>query len=69
MYFGPQNMLMTVDATFKHACSGDDVLAAVDRIEKNLRARFPQATRIFIEAENLSSVERQREVQRAMPEE
>lgn len=69
MYFGPQNMLMTVDATFKHACSGDDVLAAVDRIEKNLRARFPQATRIFIEAENLSSVERQREAQRSMPEE
>lgn len=69
MYFGPKSMLMTVDATFRHGCSGDDILAAVDRIERQLTARFPQTTRIFIEAENLSSVERQRELQRAMPEE
>ena len=69
MYFGPQSMLMTVDATFRHDCTADEVLASVDRIERRLTERFPQATRIFIEAENISSVERQREAQRNMPEE
>ncbi len=57
MYFGPDSMLMTVDATFKASCTAGDVLAAVDRIEKNLATRFPQTTRIFIEAENIASVE------------
>ncbi len=69
MYFGPDSMLMTVDATFKANCTAGDVLAAVDRIEKNLATRFPQATRIFIEAENIASVERQRVIQSQMPEE
>ncbi len=69
MYFGPHSMLMTVDATFRQGCSGDEILRAVDRIERLLIERFPETTRIFIEAENLSSVERQREIQRSMPEE
>ena len=69
MYFGPQGMLMTVDAKFRPGLSGDDVLAAVDRIEAALTARFPQATRIFIEAEDLAHVERQKKLQREMPEE
>lgn len=69
MYFGPDSMLMTVDATFKASCTAGDVLAAVDRIEKNLATRFPQTTRIFIEAENIASVERQRVIQSQMPEE
>ena len=69
MYFGPESMLMTVDAKFKPGLSGDEVLAAVDRIEAALSARFPQTTRIFIEAEDLAHVERQRKLQREMPEE
>ena len=47
----------------------DEVMAAIDRVERALKARFPQAARIYIESENLSSVERQRQIQRAMPEE
>lgn len=69
MYFGPQSMLMTVDAKFRAGLSADDVLAAVDHIEANLTARFPEASRIFIEAEDLAHVERQKKAQREMPEE
>ena len=69
MYFGPSNMLMAVDATFRKGATGDEIMAAIDRVERSLKARFPQAARIFIESENLSSVERQRQIQRAMPEE
>ena len=69
MYFGPSNMLMAVDATFRKDVAGDEVMAAIDRVERALKARFPQAARIYIESENLSSVERQRQIQRAMPEE
>ncbi len=69
MYFGPANMLLAVDATFRAGSTGDEIMAAIDRVERALKARFPQAARIFIESENLSSVERQRQIQRAMPEE
>lgn len=69
MYFGPENMLMTVDAKFKAGLSGDEILAAVDRVEAALTARFPQTSRIFIEAEDLAHVERQKRLQREMPEE
>ncbi len=69
MYFGPDSMLMTLDATFKPEYSADQVLTAIDRIEKDVARVYPQTTRIFIEAENLADVERQRQIQGAMPEE
>ena len=69
MYFGPQNMLLAVDATFRKGATSSEIMAAIDRVERSLRARFPQAKRIYIESENLASVERQRQIQHDMPEE
>jgi hypothetical protein len=34
MYFGPDNILLTLDVEFEHGVSGADVAAAVGRIEK-----------------------------------
>ena len=69
MYFGPESMLMTVDATFKPSCSADQIMLAIDCIEKDVARTWPQTTRVFIEAESLADVERQRQIQSAMPEE
>ena len=69
MYFGPESMLMTVDATFKPSCSADQIMLAVDRIEKDIARTWPQTTRVFIEAESLANVERQRQIQGSMAEE
>lgn len=60
MYFGPQSMLVTVDVNFDVRASVAQCLQATDRIEDALRARFPQAQRIYIEPEELEDVRRQR---------
>ncbi len=67
MYFGPQSMLMTVDVTFVPDIDDTGIIAATERVEAALVARFPQATRIYIEAEDLAEVGRQRQAQAAMP--
>ncbi|MEE8716973.1 MAG: cation diffusion facilitator family transporter [Coriobacteriales bacterium] len=69
MYFGPDTMLVTVDVTFREGIANEEVLAAIDRIEAALTAKFPQAKRIYIEAMNLTGVERQLAKAKAMPDE
>lgn len=69
MYFGPASLLMTADVTFEEGVTANGALLAVDRIERELKREFPQMHRIYIEAENLASVERQRIEQSEMPDE
>ncbi len=56
MYMGPQSLLIAIDATFKNTISAHDVLLAVDEIERNILQRWPQTTRVFIEAESMRQV-------------
>ena len=60
VYFGPENMLMNLDVTFDDELDEGDILQAVDRIERELMDEYPQTTAIFIEAESLNLVYRQR---------
>lgn len=60
MYMGPSDMLLTLDVTFDDELDEGDVLQAIDRIEAELIDDFPQCTSIFIEAESLNQVYRQR---------
>lgn len=50
MYFGPDEVLVTLDVKFRSGISGRDVAAAVDRIERSIRERFRSVKRIYIEA-------------------
>ena len=59
MYMGPDSLLITIDATFRGDISARAVLRAVDDIESKLKARWPQTTRVFIEAESLRNVNAQ----------
>lgn len=55
MYFGPDEVLVTLDVKFKSGISGRDVAAAVDRIEHKIRERFHSVTRIYIEAKTFAT--------------
>ncbi len=60
MYLGPEDLLITIDATFRSAASAEEVLRSVDAIEVAIRTRFPQSTRVFIEVESLRQTQTQR---------
>lgn len=52
MYFGPDEVLFNLDIQFPKGLAVSDVVAAVDRLEKVIRNRHPEITRIFIEADS-----------------
>lgn len=60
LYLGPDELLITLDVTFKEDIDEGGVLTAIDRIEGEIMDEYPQATRIFVEPESLNQVYRQR---------
>ena len=50
MYFGPDEVLLTLDVEFQPDATAEHVAAAVARIEHEIRTRYPKITRIYIEA-------------------
>ena len=47
-------MLLNLDIQFHDSLSSDDIEAAVDRLEKQIREKHPEIKQIFIEAETVS---------------
>lgn len=58
MYTGADRVLLTVDVCFQPQTGTREVAAAIDRIEAQVKSRYPQIRRIFIEAENAPSSSR-----------
>src|ERR1051325_1833474 len=50
MHFGPHEVLLALGVRFKEGLSGAEVRAAVQRLEKSIRAEFPDIKRIFFES-------------------
>ena len=50
---GPDQVLLTLDIQFQDSMSSDDIEAAVDRLEKQIREKHPEVKQIFIEAETI----------------
>lgn len=69
MYLGPKDMLLTLDVSFKENLREGQVLQSIDRIEKKISDRYPEANRIFIEVESLNAVSRQKRVMERLIEE
>lgn len=69
MYMGPRNLLVTIDASFAPNRTATDVLSAIDRVEANIKTRFPQAKSVFIEAESLRQVKVQHDAFEVLDEE
>lgn len=60
MYQSPDDMVLAIDVTFDDELEEGDVLKGVDRIEAAIVDEYPQCSSIFIEAESLNQVYRQR---------
>ncbi len=50
MYFGPDSVLLALDVSFAGGVSGDEIATTVERLEQGIRAKYPEAKRIYIEA-------------------
>src|SRR4051794_15354874 len=52
MHFGPHEVLAALSLDFDDRRSAADVEAAVFRIEREIKAAFPEVTRVFVEAKD-----------------
>ncbi|MGB7480381.1 MAG: cation diffusion facilitator family transporter [Burkholderiaceae bacterium] len=50
MYFGPDDVLLTLDVEFRADLPGTGIAQAVKHFEEEIRARYPKIKRIYIEA-------------------
>ena len=61
LHFGPQDVLLTVSVDFADTLSSADIEAAISDMEQRIKQRYPEITRVFIEAQ---SWRRHREAER-----
>ena len=57
MHLGPDDVLLALDAEFRDDVAAEDMSRAVNRIERAIRARFPEVGRIYIESRRVSAAE------------
>lgn len=60
MYQSPDDVVLAIDVTFDDELEEGDLLKGIDRIEASIIDEYPQCSSIFIEAESLNQVYRQR---------
>ena len=51
MHLGPDDVLVTISADFRDDIPAGEVEQTIERIERQVRERYPEVKRIFIEAE------------------
>lgn len=54
MYFGPDNVLLTLDVEFRPDLPSGAIAPAVRRIEQAIRAQYPKIQRIYIESRSIA---------------
>ncbi|HEX5319868.1 MAG TPA: cation diffusion facilitator family transporter [Stellaceae bacterium] len=52
MHFGPEDVLAALSLDFDDAISAADIEAAVAGIEREIKTRFPEVKRVFVEAKS-----------------
>ncbi len=55
LYFGPNEVLINLNANFKDGLISDEIEQTVDRIENQIKSSIPTVNRIFIEAETIKT--------------
>ena len=55
MYIGADEVLLVLDAQFDPAMRADEIAQAVRSIERQIRERYPNIRRIYIETSTLST--------------
>jgi cation diffusion facilitator family transporter len=54
IYFGPKEVLLTLELRFVRNISATDLRVAIRRIELAVKEKYPEITRVYYEAESLS---------------
>jgi divalent metal cation (Fe/Co/Zn/Cd) transporter len=54
MHLGPDQVLLNLDVEFSQAVQGKDIPAAIQRLERHIKAAHPQVSRLFVEASSLT---------------
>lgn len=54
LYFGPNEVLLTLELQFEQNISAVDLRIAIRNIERRVQEKHPEITRVFYEAESLS---------------
>lgn len=54
LYFGPNEVLLTLELQFEQNISAVDLRVAIRNIENRVKEKHPEITRVFYEAESLS---------------
>jgi len=57
MHLSPFEILLNLEVVFKQEISAQEQIAAVERLEKAIREKYPSITRIFIEARRGDTVQ------------
>lgn len=52
LHFGPQDVLLTLSVDFADNLDSVEVEAAISELEQNIKARYPEIKRVFIEAQS-----------------
>ncbi|MEZ5933957.1 MAG: cation diffusion facilitator family transporter [Alphaproteobacteria bacterium] len=52
MHLGPQEVLLTISVDFGSDMTADQVETAISKMEREIKARYPEVRRVFIEAQN-----------------
>jgi cation diffusion facilitator family transporter len=55
MHFGPSDVLLTLEITFRPDLSAAQAAAAVDRMDKAIRAAHPEVRHLFVEAQSIAA--------------
>lgn len=62
MHLSPEEILVNLDLEFKDGLKTEDIEAAIDHIEREVRVQIPEVSKIFIEAESIAKVVRKAEI-------
>jgi cation diffusion facilitator family transporter len=54
LHFGPEDVLLTLEIAFRPGLSATDAAAAVDRLDKAIRAEHTEVKHLFIEAQAIA---------------
>ncbi len=52
MHLGPRDVLLTISVDFAGDLNADQVEDTISKMEQEIKARYPEVTRLFIEAQN-----------------
>lgn len=58
MHFGPREVLLNMDLSFRGDLTTAEITSAIDRVEKQIRTKHPQVKQIFLEANTVKELGR-----------